>query len=127
MAADKKGSTYSRSHQLQSELIRIELGPEAGVLLAQAGPSAEGRSAKTFVKEGPLRVTLAALRSGVELDTHQITGPVSIHVLQGRLKLILNRGEVDLGAGEVAVLDAAVAHAARALSDCTLLITVALP
>ncbi len=126
MTADEKLPTYLRSHRLRDNLIRVELGPEAEALLAQAGAAPAGRSAKTVVKEGPLRVTLAALRREVALDEHQVTGPVSIQVLQGRLRLITGAGDIDLQAGEVAVLEAGVAHAARALDDCVLLITVAL-
>ncbi len=126
MAEEEHVSTYARSHRLRADLIRVALGSEAETLLAEAGSSVTGRAAKTFAKEGRLRVTLAALRSGVALDRHQVAGPVSIQVVRGGLRLVLDDGEADIAAGEVAVLDARVAHGARALGDCVLLITVAL-
>src|SRR5579884_234380 len=113
MAEEEHVSTYARSHRLRADLIRVALGSEAETLLAEAGSSVTGRAAKTFAKEGRLRVTLAALRSGVALDRHQVAGPVSIQVVRGGLRLVLDDGEADIAAGEVAVLDARVAHGAR--------------
>lgn len=97
------------------------------MLRASAASSGAGRAAKTLVKEGPLRITLVALRKGATLEEHQIAGPVSIHALAGTLRLSTRQEAVDLATGELLALDAGVAHAAEALDDCVLLITVAMP
>lgn len=117
---------YLRSHRLRGEVLRFTIGPEEGMLrdLAAAGG---GRAAKTLVKEGPLRITLVTLRRGAALEEHQVTGPLSIQVLRGALRLDTRGGAVTLGADELAALDAGVAHAAEALDDTALLITVAMP
>ena len=39
-----------------------------------------GRSGRTLVKDGPLRVTLVALASGGSLAAHTAAGPITIQV-----------------------------------------------
>jgi hypothetical protein len=51
---------------------------------------------------------------------------VSIHVLRRRARISAAGDAVQLSAGGLAVLQEEVAHSAAALSDCTLLITVAM-
>ena len=118
---------YLRTHRLRAEILRFTIGAEERMLRASAASSGAGRAAKTLVKEGPLRITLVALRKGATLEEHQIAGPVSIQALGGTLRLSTRQGAVDLATGELLALDAGVAHAAEALDDCVLLITVAMP
>ena len=47
-------------------------------LLAQ-----HGRSARTLVKEGALRVTIIGLAAGGTMPEHSANGPISIQLLQG--------------------------------------------
>lgn len=116
-----------QTHRLRGEILRFAIGAEERMLRASAGSSGAGRAAKTLVKEGPLRITLVALRRGAALAEHQVTGPVAIQVLSGRLRLDTRGGTITLAAGELAALDAGVAHAAEALDDALLFITVAMP
>ncbi len=48
-------------------------------------------------------------------------------MLRGRMKLTTTDGELRLEAGDLIALRADVAHAAEAISDCALLITMAVP
>jgi quercetin dioxygenase-like cupin family protein len=123
----RKMPEYLKSHRLRGEILRFAIEAEERTLRALAGSSGAGRGAKTLVKEGPLRITLVVLRRGAALEEHQVTGPVSIHVLSGRLRVDMRGGTITLAAGELAALDAGVAHAAEALNDAALLITVAMP
>ena len=89
--------------------------------------STTGRVGKTLVKEGALRITQVMLRKGSPLGSHRIAGPVSIQVLRGHLRLSSADGEMQLEAGDLVAVDGGVAHAAEAMSDCALLITMAMP
>lgn len=126
-SSDGNVSHYLRTHRLHAETLRFALGTEGRPLQAAAAAAAAGRAAKTLVKEGPLRVTVVALRKGAVLAEHHITGPASIHILSGRLTVSTRRGNLVLAAEDLMAVDAGVAHAAEALEDCTLLITVAMP
>ena len=118
--------TYLRTHEISGQILRFRLTAEDARLQEQAAASKAGRAGKTLVKEGPLRITQVALRKGTPLQAHQVAGAVSLHVRRGRLRLTTAEGVLDLCAGELVVLDAGVVHAATALSDCVMLITVAM-
>ena len=118
--------TYLRTHEIRGQLLRFRLPAEESRLREEAAASKTGRAGKTLAKEGPLRITQVALRKGTPLQSHQVAGAVSIQIRRGRLRLTTASGAVDLVSGELVALDAGVAHAAQALSDCVILITMAM-
>jgi quercetin dioxygenase-like cupin family protein len=83
-----------------------------------------GRSARTLVKEGPLRLTLMAIGANGGLPEHSTEGPVSIHLLEGDVTFSAAGAEYPLVAGDVLVLAAGVRHAARSKSGALFLLTV---
>jgi quercetin dioxygenase-like cupin family protein len=83
-----------------------------------------GRTARTLVKEGALRLTLMGLSEGGELPEHSASGPVAIHVLHGDVVFTALGVEHALSAGDVLVFAAGVRHAARSRSGCVFLLTV---
>ena len=100
-------------------LSRDELTLDTGLL------QQHGRTARTLVKEGALRLTLMGLSAGGVLPEHSAAGPVSIHMLRGDVVFTAVDGEHALTAGDVLVFAAGVRHAARSTSGCTFLLTVA--
>ena len=84
-----------------------------------------GRTARTLVKEGALRLTLMGLSEGGNLPEHSAAGPVAIHMLGGDVVFTALDVEHPLSAGDVLVFAAGVRHAARSQSGCTFLLTVA--
>lgn len=83
-----------------------------------------GRSARTLVKDGPLRLTLIAIAANGGMPSHKADGPVSIHLLEGDVVLSADGSEYALVPGEVLVLDAGVQHDVRSTGGCMLLLTV---
>ena len=83
-----------------------------------------GRSARTLVKEGLLRLTLIALAAGGTLPVHATAGPISVHVLEGEIVFHALGSEYLLRAGDILVLAPQVAHSARAQSRAVFLLTV---
>ena len=116
-------STYSRSHDLHGEVLSFNLGEEVEALRKDLAASNGTRTAKTLVKEGPLSVTLVALRAGASLEEHEVSGPTTIHCLGGHLSLTTALGPADMFEGKVLVLNAGVRHSAEAIQDSTLLLT----
>jgi quercetin dioxygenase-like cupin family protein len=118
---------YLRTHQINGPLLRFRLaGQEAAMREQAAVLSATGRVGKTLVKQGRLRITQVMLRKGSPLGSLRIAGQMSMQVLHGRLRLTTRSGELQLEPGDLVALDAGVAHAAEAISDCALLITMAM-
>ncbi len=93
-------------------------------LIDQALLARHGRSARTLVKEGPLRLTIIALAAGGNLPTHHTDGPVTIHVLEGELVFDALGREYPLSTGDVLVLAAGVEHSARSAAGGLFLLTV---
>lgn len=83
-----------------------------------------GRTARTLVKEGPLRLTIIAMAAGGDLPTHSTEGPVSIHVLEGEVVFNALGEEYPLNTGDVLVLAPGVEHSARSATGCLFLLTV---
>ncbi len=88
-------------------------------LLAQ-----RGRSARTLVKDGPLRLTLMALAPGGNLPPHTTDDRVSIHVVNGDVTFLAIDREYALVSGDVLVFAPGVEHAARSRAGSVFLLTV---
>jgi quercetin dioxygenase-like cupin family protein len=102
------------------------LKAEDDTLREFAEDSKTGRAGKTLVKEGPLRVTLVALKKGTTLPSHQVSDPISIQTIRGCLRLTTDRGDLDVSAGTLIALGPGVTHTAKAHEDCLILITFAM-
>lgn len=83
-----------------------------------------GRSARTLVKEGALRLTLMALGPSGDVPVHATDAPVSIHVVEGGVVFTAMGRDYTLAVGDVIVFGAGVEHALRSVHGCTLLLTV---
>jgi quercetin dioxygenase-like cupin family protein len=83
-----------------------------------------GRTARTLVKEGPLRLTVIAIAAGGVIPVHHAEGPITIHLLEGDAVFDVAEREYALAAGDVLVLASGVPHAARSTAGCVLLLTV---
>lgn len=86
-----------------------------------------GRSGRTLVKDGPLRVTLVALGPGGTLAEHLADGPITVHVLSGQIRFRAGEDEWTLGAGDLLSLGARVEHAVESTDGGLFLLTVATP
>lgn len=89
-------------------------------LLAKAG-----RSARTLVKDGPLRVTLVALGAGGALAPHRADGPITVHTLSGEIRFRAGSDEWRLVPGGLLSLGAGVEHAVESATGGVFLLTVA--
>jgi len=86
--------------------------------------SRSGRTARTLVKEGPLRLTMLALAPGGDLPEHSTDGPVSIHMLKGGAIFSALGNEYSVATDDVLVLAPGVRHSAHSANGCTFLLTV---
>jgi quercetin dioxygenase-like cupin family protein len=118
--------TYLRTHALSGAALSFSLSAEDAALRERAMAAKSGRTAKTLIKEGRMRVTLIAMRRGAVLGAHQVGGVVSIHVLRGRARVSVAGTNTELPSGGLLVLQEEVTHTAEALADCALLVTVAM-
>jgi quercetin dioxygenase-like cupin family protein len=83
-----------------------------------------GRTARTLVKEGPLRLTLLAIAAGGNVPAHSAEGPVTIHLLDGDVIINARDKDYPLRVRDVLVIAAGIEHSARSDGGCMLLLTV---
>jgi quercetin dioxygenase-like cupin family protein len=94
------------------------------MLIDQALLGQHGRSARTLVKEGALRVTIIGLAAGGTMPAHSANGPISIQLLQGDVTFDVVGEQYSLSQSDLLVIAPGVEHAARSTSGATFLLTV---
>lgn len=86
-----------------------------------------GRTARTLVKEGPLRLTIMGIaREGV-LPVHSTDAHVTIHLLEGEVTFTALGRDYPLRVGDVLVFAPGVEHEARSAAGGVFLLTVLYP
>jgi quercetin dioxygenase-like cupin family protein len=94
------------------------------MLIDQALLVQHGRSARTLVKEGALRVTVIALAANGVLPAHSATGPISIQLLNGDVTFDIAGRTYPLQPNDLLVVAPRVEHLARSATGGTFLLTV---
>src|SRR5262249_7026974 len=87
--------------------------------------AAHGRSARTLVKDGPLRLTIMGIAAGGSLPPHSTEHPLSIQVVGGDVTFFALDREYVLTAGDILIFAAGVEHSARSTGGASFLLTVA--
>lgn len=121
------GHAYMKEHQLSGEALRFDMRERAAALLETARAAAVGRAAETLVKDGPLRLTMLALKEGATINDHRAPGPVSIAVVSGKAEISVGDRTEALGEQETLVLGPNVVHAVHAPAGAVILLTIAMP
>ena len=95
-------------------------------LLAAAGASPSGRAARTVYggREHVLRQTVIALAAGQTLAEHENPGEATVHVLQGRVRLICGADSWEGRKGDLLIVPPA-SHSLQAAENAAVLLTVA--
>lgn len=123
---ERNQPTYLKTHKISGEHLAFLLQEEEETLLEIAKASKTGRTAKTLVKDGQLRLTLVAMREGAEMREHTVDGPSSFQCLHGNIRFQIRDEAIELSENSVLVLNTGVSHNVSALRDSTFLITISL-
>jgi quercetin dioxygenase-like cupin family protein len=83
-----------------------------------------GRTGRTIVKEGPLRLTMMGIAAGGALPAHRTDAHVTIHLLEGAVTFSARGREYPLNIGDVLILAPGIEHEARSEGGGLLLLTV---
>lgn len=103
----------------------------AGETRTARSARAEGdarRTARTLLKEGPLRMTLIVLEPGAEMAEHAAPGPITVQPVEGTIRF--RAGDDDehvLGPGQVLSARAGVRHSVSSDDGAAFLLTVVVP
>jgi quercetin dioxygenase-like cupin family protein len=85
------------------------------------------RTARTLLKDGPLRITLIVLEPGAELAEHAAAGPITVQPVEGTIRFRAGADEQLLRPGQVLSARAGVRHAVSSDDGAAFLLTVVIP
>ncbi len=94
----------------------IDIRP-MGIRLTQATTS-------TLAKSETLEIIRLILPAGKRVRSHQVSGPITVHCLEGRIEFQAFGQWQTLVSGQLLFLTGGELHAARAIEDSSVLITI---
>ncbi len=101
--------------------------PTNDVSLASELDAGHSRSARTLVKEGPLRLTLIGVRAGGGMHEHVAQGAIAIHALDGSVVVRAGGETRTLTTGGLMALDGGVRHDVSSDEGGIFLLTLTIP
>jgi quercetin dioxygenase-like cupin family protein len=117
----------SLDRPLSGDVLRFDLNRERAAAADPAILDRSGRTARTLVKQGGLRVTVVTLAAGGEIPEHQADGPISVLVLEGSIRFWVRDEEYLLESGSLLTLSQGISHRASSERGGSFLLTVCLP
>src|ERR1039458_5075975 len=113
---------------LSVPLLQFDLATELDQLhREESWLQATGRSSKTLVKYPDLRIVLIAMKANTRMHEHTASGRISVHSLNGHIRLHLPDRVVDLPAGHLLALDQCVSHDVEASEDSAFILKLSWP
>ncbi len=82
-----------------------------------------GRTGRTLVKEGPLRLTIMGIAAGGLLPAHSTDAHVTVHLLEGEVTFTARGSDYPLRTGDVLVFAPGIEHEARSATGGVFLLT----
>jgi quercetin dioxygenase-like cupin family protein len=121
------GVTMSSMNRTLADDVLVRHLKEDERMIDQTLLARHGRSARTLVKEGPLRLTLIQLAPGGSMAAHTAAGPVTMHVIEGEITFSALSRDYVVKAGDILVMAPGVEHAVRSAAGGVFLLTVVHP
>src|SRR5665811_35444 len=101
----------SLNHLILPTVLRFDLNDEEKQATHPDTLERDGRSSRTLLKEGPLRVTLIVLGPGGDIPEHEAQGPITIQSLRGYVEIRIGSETHTVAPHELLAVDRAVPHA----------------
>lgn len=120
-------SAYEATRRLAGPVLAFALEREAEELMTKAAQASNKRAALTLLKQGPLRLTLVAVKSGAVLETHKADGPITISTIRGSIRVTTEGNATMVPAGNLIAIEAGLDHLVEAAEDSAFLLTLSMP
>lgn len=117
----------SQKRMLAGPVLFFDLKDELAQLKEDPEWHQRHRNAVTLVKEPHLSVVLVALQKGTRLEPHKTQGPFTLHVINGSVRMQLEKETRMIKPGELIAIEQDIAHEVEALEESAMLLTIAEP
>ena len=88
------------------------------------GESIEGTRSHALIRTQHVELMRSVLRRGEALPPHSVEGEVTVHCIEGRVRVEADAGDLELGTGQLVLLAGRDTHAVTALEPSSLLVTI---
>ena len=121
-------SKPTRLPYLAKPVLRFNLSDELQQLRQQDSWKREAASSsKTLAKYPDLHIVLVLIKPSKKMGKHHVDARISIHVLEGKIRVHLPDQKVELAASELMTLEYGIPHLVEALEESAFLITISWP
>jgi quercetin dioxygenase-like cupin family protein len=117
----------SLDRTLQADVLYFDLKEQEERATHPDTLERDGRSSRTLIKEGPLRVTLIVLGPDGGIPEHEAQGPFTIQPLRGELEVTVGDETHSVAPFELLAIDRNVPHSVSSDDGCAFLLTVTHP
>lgn len=118
----------NRLPYLAAPLLRFNLRDELRQLREEDSWQREtGRSSKTLAKYPDFRIVLVLMKANTQMKEHHADARISIHSVEGKIRIHLPDQQVELTAGQLLVIDYGIKHDVEAFEESAFLITISWP
>lgn len=121
------GATRSPKHggpATEARVLSFDLPTELEQLRRQRNYQQSGPAGRTLVKEPDLRIVVMALRAGARLQEHHASGPISLQVIEGTVRVGLPNNSIELAIGQLLAVEPGIRHDVEAIEDSAFLLTI---
>ena len=77
-----------------------------------------------IVKSEAFEAVRLIVHAGTKIETHQVSGPITLHCLEGRIILWLDNSSIELSAGEWTFLASGERHSVQGIEESSLLLKI---
>ncbi len=116
-------SSQTAERSLDRAVMTLDLPTILGGMKQEATWRTAKRNAMTLVKQPIFRVVLVALQAGAEIGAHETEGPITVHVIEGRMVIHVEGEALELSAGQLLILRSGLRHTMQARDDSAVLLT----
>jgi quercetin dioxygenase-like cupin family protein len=107
---------------LDGRSLGFAIGHELNVLRDERPYREHGHNARTLLKNDAFRTVLVVLKPGARVQEHETYHHVALHCIEGRVRVQLPEGPIELPAGGLLGLGPSVPHDVEALEDSAFLL-----
>lgn len=99
-------------------------GPGEVVDLRPLGNRLKDEKTEAIIKAKSFEAIRLVVMAGNEIPSHEVSGNITLHCLEGRISLGLAQSSIELNAGEWVYLDGGEAHSVKGIEDSSVLLTI---